>query len=229
MPGRLSLRKSGGPAFPSLSHSTRPTSIVALSALGFLLAACAPKATVAGATGTSPADYDLLITGGKIVDGSGNPWFYGDVAVRADRIVRIAPPGRLPRSNARRVVDAAGLVVAPGFIDIQGQSVAQFTVGDGRVVSKVTQGITTEIMGEGSSPAPANAATIAYAGAESPLAAAMATFQGTHGFDAWLRTMERHGASENVGSFLGAETVRVYAKGLAQGAPTPAELDIMRA
>jgi dihydroorotase/N-acyl-D-amino-acid deacylase len=208
------------------------TTIQRIASLAGLVAAlgCQPPAPPPGTTdqGEGPS-YDLIISGGRIVDGSGNPWFYGDLAVRGDRIVRITPPGRLAGANAERRIDASGKVVAPGFIDIQAQSIMAFTLGDGRVVSSVTQGITTAIMGEGSTPAPANDRTIAAAtGFDAGLAPAMERFRGPRGFGTWLEAMADHGMSQNAGSFLGAGTVRVYAKGEAQGAPSPAELDTMR-
>src|ERR1051326_6165559 len=134
--------------------------------------------------------YDLIIEKGRVIDGSGNPWFYGDVAIRGDRIVKIVPVGLLRNAEAKQRVDATGLVVAPGFIDIQAQSRMQLLNGDGRVISMVTQGVTTEIMGEGGSGGPSTA------------------FPNPHGFDAWLRAMQKHGGSVNFGSFLGAATVR---------------------
>jgi dihydroorotase/N-acyl-D-amino-acid deacylase len=172
----------------------------------------------------------LVIQGGRVVDGTGSAWFYGDVAVRGDRIVRVTPAGLLRNAQARERLDARGLVVAPGFIDIQGHSGGALLFGDGRVVSKVTQGITTEILGEGATPAPANQNTTAGAEPLSDPARAriLESFQGPDGFDAWLRAMEANGISPNVGSFLGASTVRQYAKGMEIGPPTPAELDTMR-
>ena len=159
--------------------------------------------------------YDLLITGGRIIDGSGNAWFYGDIAIKGDRIARIAPPGII--KNAKQRLDAKGMVVAPGFIDIQSHSRPAFLTGDGRVISKITQGITTEILGEGSTNAPANANTDSTD-----------AFPGPRGFDQWLRAMERHQTSTNFGSFIGSGTLRAFGKGMAQGEATEVELDLMR-
>jgi dihydroorotase/N-acyl-D-amino-acid deacylase len=180
----------------------------------------------------SPADapYDLLITNGRVVDGTGAAWYYGDVAVRGDRIVRVAPAGVLRGARTARTIDATGLVVAPGFIDIQGQSSDNFLTGDGRVVSKVTQGITTEILGEGTTPAPLTEAIIGPMGFTDTAGVRVARqFIGPHGFATWLDAMAAHGISPNVGSFLGAATVRMYAKGEHEGPASAAELDTMRA
>ncbi|HET8948798.1 MAG TPA: D-aminoacylase, partial [Candidatus Polarisedimenticolia bacterium] len=96
------------------------------------------------------APVDLLLRGGRVIDGTGNPWFKADVAIRGDRIVAI---GRLDGRKAKRVLDVGGLVVAPGFIDMLGQS--EYTVlVDPQVLSKTTQGITTELTGEGGSVGP---------------------------------------------------------------------------
>jgi len=201
----------------------------ALLLLLLTLAGCAPGTPATSPTplrGAAPdgGPFDLILTGGRVVDGTGSAWFLGDVAIRGDRIARVAPRGGLERTTAKERLDVQGLVVAPGFLDIQGQSEVELTVADGRVISKVTQGITTEILGEGGTPAPTNAKT----NPRGPWAPGL-DFSGPHGFAAWLSTMERHGISENVGSFLGAATVRVYAKGEAQGPATPEELDTMRA
>jgi dihydroorotase/N-acyl-D-amino-acid deacylase len=188
--------------------------------VGFLTACAAP----------APSGYDLIISGGHVVDGTGNPWFAGDVAIQGDRIVRVAPSGALANASAKRRIDATGLVVAPGFIDIQGQSDSAFLLGDGRNVSKVTQGITTEILGEGSTPAPANARTLALDSTSDSVSARVdTTWRGEHGFGKWLTAMGQHGISENVGSFVGAATIRMYGKGADTGAPSAAQLDTMRA
>lgn len=179
------------------------------------------------ALASAQTPYDVVISGGRIIDGTGNAWFYGDLAIRGDRIARIAPTGMLREAAAKQKIDARGMAVSPGFIDIQGQSRGPLLAGDGRLISKITQGITTEIMGEGGTNAPANEKTLA---AEPDDAARRmdGRFSGPHGFRDWLEAMQQHGASPNFGSFVGATTLRMYGKGMAQGAPTAAELDEMR-
>ena len=103
--------------------------------------------------------FDVVIENGAEVDGTGAAWFYGDVGVKDHRIAAMVPRGMLRGASATERIDATDLVVAPGFIDIQSHSRGALLYGDARVVSKVTQGITTEIMGEGSTNAPANRST----------------------------------------------------------------------
>ena len=99
------------------------------------------------------ANYDVLITGAQVVDGTGNPWFYGDVALKGDRIAAITRPGEIKHAQSAQVVDATDMVVSPGFIDILSHSIVPLMV-DARCVSKIAQGVTTEIMGEDGTPAP---------------------------------------------------------------------------
>lgn len=179
--------------------------------------------------GVGGDEYDVVIESGRIVDGTGAAWFYGDIGIRGDRIARVAPRGMLADARSRERVNARGHVVAPGFIDIQSHSRGPALRGDGRLVSKVTQGITTEIMGEGSTNAPVNEKALEGGDLTNPeFAELVHSFMGEHGFDAWLRAMETNGVSSNVGSFVGATTVRIYGKGQAMGAASPAELDSMR-
>jgi N-acyl-D-amino-acid deacylase len=192
------------------------------------LAACARAST---APTPAPSSFETVIIGGRIVDGTGNPWYYGDVGINGDRIVRIAPAGMLRNAPAQRRIEARGLVVAPGVIDIQAHSEEQLLSGDSRVVSMITQGVTTMIMGEGDTPGQVSQQMLndyLRSGGDTSLAPLLRTFVGPRGFGEWLRAMERHTASVNFGSFLGAGGVRQYAKNLAQGAATAAELDTMR-
>ena len=192
-------------------------------AVSALLAACARSATV---TAPRPAlgSLDVVIENGRIVDGTGAPWFYGDVAIRGDRIVAVTPRGMLRDVPAKARVDATNMIVAPGFIDIQDQSGGQLLLGDGRQLGKITQGVTTGILGEGSTPAPRNPALLA-----ADTNTLTRRFAGPHGFDAWLSAMEAHGISQNVGSFVGAGTIRQYGMAERMGPATGATLDSMRA
>ena len=191
--------------------------------------ACARGAPVATDARLAAADapYDVVIVNGRVVDGSGNPWFDGDVAIRGDRVVRVVRRGMLGDTPTRTRIDATGKIVAPGFIDVQAGG--PYLTGDGRSVSKLTQGVTTEILGEGYTSAPVSDLTLADLAASGPEAVASARrFQGPRGFDAWLRAMEAHGVSPNVGAFVGASTLRQYGMGLHMGAATGAPLDSMR-
>lgn len=212
--------------YPSRQHMLRAS----LSA--FLLAvvsACSTGSSNPGASGP----YDVVITNARIVDGTGNPWYEGDVGIRGDRIATVAPKGALAGAAATQVIDASGLVVSPGFIDIQSHSWNQALFADGRVIGKIAQGVTSEILGEATTPAPSNEQIDSLFMGGDPEDALMLSrvkqFRGPHGFGMWLDSMQAHGNSINVGSYLGATTVRAYAMGRKEGAPSAAEQDTMRA
>ncbi|MGD2136427.1 MAG: D-aminoacylase [Gemmatimonadales bacterium] len=163
--------------------------------------------------------YDVLIENGWIVDGSGNPRYLGDVAVRDGRIVAV---GQLD-GDADRTIDATGLVIAPGFIDMLGWSDVK-VLADGRAASKITQGITTEVTGEGSSVAPHTDATIAE-GAD--YYASLGVTVDWRDLDGYFARLERSGSAINIASFVGATQVRRVVLGSEDRAPTAAELDRM--
>src|SRR5262245_4824804 len=118
----------------------------------FAIAAAVGCSRAPGATPSPVGRYDVIIGTGMVVGGTGNPWYHGDVGRVGNRIARIAPAGSLKRGSASHYVDAKGLVVAPGFSDIQSHSWDALLWRDGRVVGKATQGVTTEILGEATTP-----------------------------------------------------------------------------
>src|SRR5258708_31466047 len=165
--------------------------------------------------------YDVISKNGKIIDGSGNPWVSGDVAIRGDRIAKI---GKLNGTNARRIIDAHNLVVAPGFIDMLGQSETALLI-DNRSLSKLSQGITSEITGEGNSIAPQNALTL------SELHPQLDHYHLTVDWttlDGYFKRLEKSGTPLNIGTYVGAGQVREAVLGDVDRAPTPAEMDTMR-
>jgi dihydroorotase/N-acyl-D-amino-acid deacylase len=188
------------------------------AALGASAAGHAAEAS-RGATG--PAPFDLIIEHGRVIDGTGAPWYAADIGIRSGRIAAI---GRLDRAPAKRRIDAGGRVVAPGFIDMLGQSELTILV-DPKVPSKVFQGITTEITGEGESVAPVNEA-IARENAK-----AFEHYGITRDwsdFTGYFAHVERHGMGINLASYVGATTVREMVIGYGDRAATPAELEQMQ-
>ena len=165
-----------------------------------------------------------------MVDGSGNPWFYGDVALQGDRIAAVAPAGLMSDGGALEVVDATGLVVCPGFIDIQSHSVVSLMV-DPRCLSKITQGVTTEIMGEGWTPAPVGGRiedSMADVGTGFDLDEWRSRARSWSRFADWLEAMEERGVAPNIGSFLGGGTLREYVRGMDMGSSSPEEREQLR-
>ena len=197
-----------------MTHRSLVSAVVALLAAlisaGVLIAQDKP--------GDKPPQYDLVLRGGKIVDGTGNPWFYGDVAVRGDRIVAVR---RVLAGKGEREIDAAGLVVAPGFIDMHSHS-DFLLLEDGRAQSKIRQGVTTEVLGEGNSPGP-------HQGKLEPLRVSVG------GQSIELRTLgdyfdavEKSGIATNVVSYVGINNVWQSVMGESFDRPTPAQIERMQ-
>lgn len=179
-----------------------------------LAAVVASTAPLGAQSGIPP--YDLMIVNARVVDGSGAPSFYGDVFIRGDRIAMVAPAGVLFGRTAKDTLDASGLALAPGFIDMLGQSRWYLLHGDSRVISKVSQGVTTEILGEGTTYAPVHPRDV-----NARTDALTRRFSQADGFGAWLEAMERRGTSINVGAFVGGHTIRQYGMSTRTGPATP--------
>jgi N-acyl-D-amino-acid deacylase len=164
------------------------------------------------------APYDLVIKNGKIVDGTGNPWYYGDVALRGNKIAAL---GKIPPRPAKREIDAKGLIVAPGFIDMHSHS-DYVLLEDGNAQSKIRQGVTTEVLGEGSSPGPHQGKLIPpkYMVQGKPV---RWTTLGEY-FD----LLERAKVSTNVASFVGLGTVWQCVMGDSHARPTKEQLEQMK-
>ncbi len=165
--------------------------------------------------------YDILIHNGKIVDGTGNPWYEGDIAIYGEKILAI---GKLDAKIAKRTIDAAGKVVAPGFIDMLGQSEYSILI-DNRAMSKISQGITTEINGEGESAAPVNEKILNEM--KSYLQKNKLTVDWKD-FKDYFARVERHKSAINLASYIGATQVRAYVIGYDNREPTAEELDKMK-
>src|SRR5579884_3231583 len=166
--------------------------------------------------------FDLIIRNGHIIDGAGSPWYSGDIGIVNGRIAQI---GVLQGANARQTIDAQGLIVAPGFIDMLGQSELSMLVNP-HLPSKIFQGITTEITGEGSSMAPLNEQILA---ADRPGFLHYGIHPDWRTFTQYFARLEKQGMGINLASYVGATQVRRMVLQEANRAPTPDELQQMKA
>src|SRR5437660_8077081 len=178
--------------------------------------------TLASVLADSAQSFDIVIINGHIVDGTGSPWYSGDIGIRGGRIAAI---GNLSQAPRKRMIDAKGEVVAPGFIDMLGQSELTILV-DPRLPSKICQGITTEITGEGGSAAPLNDAIIQ---------ADRTGYEHYHITPDWktlgqyFARLEKQGMGINLATYVGATQVRRMVLGDDDKQPTPAQLEQMKA
>jgi N-acyl-D-amino-acid deacylase len=177
--------------------------------------------TVSNLSQSQKANYDVLIVNAHIVDGTGAPWYVGDIGIRGDRI---AAMGNLHGATASRRIDANGLVASPGFIDVQGQSEFNLLI-DGRAASKITQGVTSEITGEGTSIAPVNDRLIEDL---KDRAKKYGVTLDWRSLDEYFRHFERSKSAINLGTFIGAGGLRTYVMGKDNRPATAAELEQMR-
>ena len=200
---------------------THPTRLVAWVVA--VAAAAALTITAAASAPSAPQDsLDVVIAGGRIVDGTGAPWFVADVGIKGDRIVAI---GDVKGATAKTRIDAAGLVVAPGFIDLLGQSEFNVLV-DNRAASKIMQGVTTEVTGEGTAIAPMNERLFAdQADGYKHFGVAM----DWHTLGEYFKRLdERAHPAINLATFVGAGGLRAYVVGKDNRPATEAELEQMK-
>ena len=165
--------------------------------------------------------FDIIITNGRIIDGTGSPWYSGDIGIRGGKIGEI---GNLAGAARTRTIDARGRVVAPGFIDMLGQSELTILV-DPRLPSKIYQGITTEITGEGESVAPLNDGIRRSSSKQFELLGIQPDWQT---FGQYFARLEKQGIGINVADYVGATTVRRMVLGDDDVQPTTAQLEQMK-
>lgn len=166
------------------------------------------------------ATYDLIVKGGTVYDGSGGPGVKADIAVKGDRIVAV---GKVA-GTATKTVDASGLAVAPGFINMLSQSTSSL-IADGRGMSELLQGVTLEVISEGNSPGPVSPEMKAYAESHMGDIKYPIAWDTLGGYLDWLT---KRGISPNIASFVGAATARTYVLGRGDTQPTPEQLTRMR-
>ena len=204
-------------------HADRKTIGITILLSAAVLAAVFAVAAAARPQESAAPEFDVILANGRIVDGTGAPWFRGDIGLRGDRIQAI---GRLGAASARLRIDASALVVAPGFIDMLGQSEFSVLV-DNRAASKITQGITTEVTGEGTSIGPINERMIEEA---SPVYKAFGIVADWRTLGEYFRRLEeRTHPAINLASFVGAGGLRNYVVGQDDRPAAPAELERMKA
>lgn len=166
---------------------------------------------IASASLRAAERYDLLLKNGRVVDGSGTPWYYGDVAILGGKIARI---GRIPEADAARVIDARGLIIAPGFIDMMGQTATPFLRNPASAINLLTQGVTTINAGEGESAAPLTDEDGKRAGWTT--------------MTEYFALLDKTGMPINAVQTVGHTQVRRVVLGEVDRRPSPAEMDRMR-
>src|SRR5262245_61085935 len=170
---------------------------------------------------SAPASFDVLIVNGRIVDGTGSPWYSGDIGIRQGKVAAI---GRLSDSASQHMIDAKGKVVAPGFIDMLGQSELSILI-EPRLPSKIYQGITTEITGEGGSIAPLNDTLVT---ADRDYYAHYHVTPDWRTFREYFARLQKQGMGINLAKYVGATQVRRLVLGEDDVQPTPAQLEQMK-
>ncbi len=210
----IRIPRSANPSLDGEIMTRRIPFALALALL--LLTSSLPFASKA-----APPEYDIIIRNGRVVDGTGRSAFSADVAIKGDRVASI---GNLRGAKAKQTIDARGQVVAPGFIDMLGQS-EQFLLIDPRAMSKVMMGVTTEITGEGESIAPLNDRILKE---QDDFNRRFNLTVDWRTLDGYFKRLTKQGSGVNLGTFVGATQVREYVIGYDDRPPTAAELEQMK-
>jgi len=195
--------------------------VVILGIIAFIAVSLIVAAQTQPRTAQNESTFDVVIRNGHILDGSGNPWYAADIGIKGDRIAAI---GKLDGAHATKLIDATDRIVSPGFIDMLGQSEYPLLI-DNRSISKLAQGITSEITGEGASIAPQNEKTLG------PLKPFLDHYKLTVDWttlEGYFQRLEKQGTPINIGTYVGAAQVREAVIGDDDRAPTPAELEQMK-
>lgn len=195
--------------------------VIVLGAVAAVCAVTASRLARAQDAAAASAEYDVLVRNGHIIDGTGSPWYAGDVGIRDGRIAAI---GDLAGAQAKQTIDAAGRVVAPGFIDMLGQSETTMLV-DPHVPSKIFQGITTEITGEGDSVAPQTDATLQSLNTDCEHYGISCSWRT---LTEYFERLQKQGMGINLGTYVGATQVRRVVIGEDDVKATPEQLEKMK-
>ena len=170
----------------------------------------------------SGATYDVVISNGRIVDGTGNPWFYGDLAIKGGKIAKI---GKIDPKAGKRVIDAKGMAVSPGFIDLHTHTDLP-ALADGNVESKIRQGVTLDVIGESTTVAPLKGNVLEEYKEEAKRRAGVDVDWTT--LEGYFKRLSKKGASMNIASSVSPQQIRKVVVGFDDRPATPAEIEKMK-
>jgi N-acyl-D-amino-acid deacylase len=180
-----------------------------------------PFGYLSAAERSGKATYDVVIANGRVIDGTGNPWFYGDVAIKGGKIVKI---GKIDSKSGKRVIDAKGMAVSPGFIDLHTHTDLP-VLADGNAESKVRQGVTLDVVGESSTVAPLRGAVLEEYKEQAKRRAGVDVDWTT--LEGYFKRLGKKGSSMNIASSVSPQQIRKVVVGFEDRPATPAEIERM--